>query len=145
MYGRYHGIMYFVGNNPNWDEIKKWLIFLESESIKREKYLKVYFVYGNENGYSREERKKELERIGQDLGLENTALTFVPSMNDSASEVVLNKINPSVENTFVIYRHRNIIAKQINLKPSQENFRLVSKLLDQTVSRYFSLPEPRHD
>ncbi|HEX8334155.1 MAG TPA: hypothetical protein VF622_16155 [Segetibacter sp.] len=137
--------MYFVGNNPNWDEIKKWLIFLESESIKREKYLKVYFVYGNENGYSREERKKELERIGQDLGLENTALTFVPSMNDSASEVVLNKINPSVENTFVIYRHRNIIAKQINLKPSQENFRLVSKLLDQTVSRYFSLPEPRHD
>lgn len=28
-YGRYHGIVYFVGNNPNWNDIKKWLTFLE--------------------------------------------------------------------------------------------------------------------
>ncbi len=30
-YGRYKGILYFVGNNPDWMEIKKWLaLFLES-------------------------------------------------------------------------------------------------------------------
>ena len=38
-YGRFHGIVYFVGNNPNWDEIRKWLGFLEQESTKRNKYL----------------------------------------------------------------------------------------------------------
>ena len=57
-YGRYHGIVYFVGNNPNWDDIKKWLTFLEQESVKRSKYLKAYFVYGNENGYSKDTRTK---------------------------------------------------------------------------------------
>ena len=41
-YGWYHGILYFVGNNPNWNEIKDWLTFLETESQKREEYLKVY-------------------------------------------------------------------------------------------------------
>ena len=46
-YGRYHGIIYFVGNNPNWDEIKKWLKQLDNESVIREKYLKAYFVYGD--------------------------------------------------------------------------------------------------
>ena len=31
-YGRYHGIIYFVGNNTNWNEVKNWLQFLEQES-----------------------------------------------------------------------------------------------------------------
>ncbi|MCY7362765.1 MAG: intradiol ring-cleavage dioxygenase, partial [Ignavibacteria bacterium] len=39
-YGRYHGIVYFAGNNPNWEDIKKWLSYLEQESISRSKYLK---------------------------------------------------------------------------------------------------------
>ncbi|MBC8107137.1 MAG: hypothetical protein H7Z14_11150 [Anaerolineae bacterium] len=34
-YGWYHGILYFVGNNPNWDDTKAWLTFLEAESAKR--------------------------------------------------------------------------------------------------------------
>jgi protocatechuate 3,4-dioxygenase, beta subunit len=29
-YGRFHGIVYFVGNHPNWDDIKKWLIFFRA-------------------------------------------------------------------------------------------------------------------
>ncbi len=59
-YGRYHGLLYFVGNNPNWEDIKKWLTFLELESASRSKYFKVYFVYGNGQEYS--EAKK---RIGK--------------------------------------------------------------------------------
>ncbi|MBI3234629.1 MAG: intradiol ring-cleavage dioxygenase, partial [Bacteroidetes bacterium] len=82
-YGRFHGIVYFVGNNPNWGDIKKWLIFLEQESIKRSKYLKAYFVYGNEKDYNKSTRQKELENIGIELNLKNTALTFVPSMTDT--------------------------------------------------------------
>ncbi len=144
-YGRYHGIVYFVGNNPNWTEIKEWLTFLEQENAKREKYLKAYFVYGNEIGYSKSNRQKELEQLGKELNLKNIALTFVPSFSDIQSEVHLNKINPKAENTIIIYRHRNIIGKFIDLKPTKENQIKVSKILDKTKSKYFELPEPKHD
>lgn len=143
-YGRYHGIVYFVGNNPTWENIKKWLTFLEQESVKRSKYLKAYFVYGNENGYNKDTRQKELEQIGDELNLKNVALTFVPSMADRESEVYLNKINPNVENTFIIYRYRSIIDKFINLEPTKENFQILSETLDKTKSEYFNLPEPKH-
>jgi protocatechuate 3,4-dioxygenase beta subunit len=138
-YGRYHGIVYFAGNNPNWENIKKWLIFLEQQSVARSKYLKAYFVYGNKNGYSKNTRQKELEKIGNELNLKNIALTFVPSFADTESEVNLNKINPSVENTFIIYRNRTIINKFINLNPTEKNFRLLAKELDTNKGDYFDL------
>jgi protocatechuate 3,4-dioxygenase, beta subunit len=144
-YGRFHGIVYFVGNNPDWAEIKKCLTFLEQESTKRSKYLKAYFVYGNEKGYNKDTRQKELESIGKELNLKNIALTFVPSMNDVESEVNLNKINPNVANTFVIYRHRTIIDKFIDLSASEENFEAISTVLDKTKSKYFDLSEPKHE
>jgi protocatechuate 3,4-dioxygenase, beta subunit len=144
-YGRFHGIVYFVGNNPDWADIKKWLTFLEQESAKRNKYLKAYFVYGNEKSYNKDIRQKELESIGKDLNLKNIALTFVPSMNDVESEVNLNKINPNVSNTFVIYRHRTIIDKFIDLPATKENFEAISTVLDKTKSAYFNLSEPKHE
>lgn len=144
-YGRYHGIVYFVGNKPNWDEIRKWLAFLEQESISRRKYLKAYFVYGNEKNYSPDNRQKELEKIGSELKLKNIALTYVPALSDTTTEVNLNKINPEVENTFVIYRHRTIIDKYIDLKPTVENFSSIKATLDKTKSAYFDLKEKRHE
>lgn len=144
-YGRFHGIVYFVGNNPNWDHIKDWLSFLELESVTRSKYLKVYFVYGNEKNYSKEKRQSQLEHLGNELNIKNTALTFVPSFSDKESEVNLNKINPEVENTFVIYRNRAIIDKFVNVKPTKENYKLISETLDKTKNEYFNLPEPKHD
>lgn len=144
-YGRYHGLMYFVGNQPQWSEIKKWLAFLDNESIKRQKYLKVYFVYGNEKNYSKVERQKELEKIGKELDFQKVALTFVPSFQDKESEVNLNKINPSVENTFVIYRNRSIIDKFVDLKATESNFKMIASILDKTKSKYFDFPEPKHD
>jgi len=144
-YGRYHGIVYFVGNNPNWDEIKSWLQFLEQESIKRQKYLKAYFVYGNENSYNKDKRQKELEQLGKETNIKNVALTFVPSFSDIKTEANLNKINPAVENTFIIYKHRRIIDKYIDLKPREDNFRLLSMTLDKTKGDFFELPEPKHE
>jgi protocatechuate 3,4-dioxygenase beta subunit len=144
-YGRYHGIIYFVGDNPNWVEIKKWLKYLDDESIKREKYLKAYFVYGNSKNYNKQACQTELEKIGADLGLQKVALTFVPSFDDVESEANLNHINPKAENTFVIYRHRTIVDKFINLKPTEENFNKISEALNKTKSEYFELPEPKHE
>jgi protocatechuate 3,4-dioxygenase beta subunit len=144
-YGRYHGILFFVGNNPNWDDIKKWLTFLEKESTNRSKYLKVYFVYGNGKNYNKNARENELAKIGTELNLKNIALTFVPSMTDTESEVNLNKINPAVENTFIIFRQSAIIEKFIDLKATKENFALISSTLDKTKGNYFNLSEPVHD
>jgi len=143
-YGRYHGIIYFVGNNPNWNKIKTWLQFLEQESLTRQKYLKVYFVYGDEENYNKYERDIQLEKLGKELNIKNIALTFVPSFSDKKTEVSLNKINPTVENTFVIYKHRNIIGKYIDLNPTIQNFKMISEILDKTKGDYFNLPEPKY-
>lgn len=143
-YGRFHGILYFVGNHPDWPEVKKWLSYLEQESRKREKYLKVYFVYGNALAYTRKARENELEQLGKELRIQNTALTFVPSFSDTASETHLNRINPEADNTFIIYKHRGIVDKYVNLEATAENFGLISKSLDRTRGEYFGLPEPEH-
>ena len=66
-------------------------------------------------------------------------------MKDTESEVNLNKINPNVENTFIIYRHRTIIDKFIDLKPTVENLKKISNTLDKTKSEYFNLQEPIHE
>ncbi len=144
-YGWYHGILYFVGNNPNWNEIKDWLTFLDTESRKREEYLKVYFVYGNENNYTKNNRIRELEKIGTELDLKKVALTFVPSFMDKTSEVHLNKIDPNVDNTFFIYKRSNIIDKYVDLKPNQENFERISETLDKSANEYFKLSKGRNE
>lgn len=144
-YGRYHGIIYYVGNNPNWEEIKLWLTFLEKETVKRKNHLKVYFVYGNENSYDKQKRQKQLEKLGIELNIKNTALTYVPSFSDQKTEANLNKINPSAENTFIIYKHRSIVGKYVDIKPTTQNFNSLSKTLDRTKGDYFDLPEPKHE
>lgn len=144
-YGRYHGIVLFVGNNPDWDDIKKWLGFLELQSMSRQKDLKAYFVYGNENAYSKSKREKELETIGRDLNLKRTALTFVPSFSDSKTEANLNKINPERKNTFIIYKNRRIVDKYIDLKANPENFALISNSLDRTRGDFFDLDGMPHN
>lgn len=144
-YGWYHGILYFVGNNPNWNEIKDWLTFLDTESQKREEYLKVYFVYGNEKNYDKATRLQELEKLGTELDLKKVALTFVPSFMDKTSEVHLNKINPSVNNTFIIYKRSNIIDKFVDFKPNQENFERISQTLDKSANEYFKLSKPKQE
>jgi protocatechuate 3,4-dioxygenase beta subunit len=144
-YGWYHGILYFVGNNPNWDEVKKWLDFLELESIQRDTYLKVYFVYGNDKNYNKNRRMEDLDKLGNELNLEKVALTFVPSFSDKSSEIYLNKINPNVENTILIYKRSNIIAKYINLKPNQDNFKKIENRLDETTNEYFRLTKLKEE
>ncbi len=141
-YGWYHGVLYFVGNHPDWTEIKEWLRFLEAESRRREKYLKVCFVYGHEREYENEATGAELERLGQELNLGKVALTFVPSFSDTGSEVDLNKINPAVGNTFILYRRNRITDKFVDLKPGNDNFNLIARRLDQTINEYFDLARP---
>ncbi|MGF1922674.1 MAG: intradiol ring-cleavage dioxygenase, partial [Bacteroidia bacterium] len=143
-YGWYNGVLYFVGDRPNWVEIKAWLLFLEKESAKREQYLKVYFIYGNENNYDKAAREYELAQLGMELQLQKVALTFVRSFADKESEVHLNRINRLAESTFMIYRRTRVINNFVNLKPTRSNFDLISAALDRSANEYFDLPRLNH-
>ncbi|MBL0928253.1 MAG: intradiol ring-cleavage dioxygenase, partial [Phycisphaerales bacterium] len=140
-YGWYHGILYFVGTDPDWSEVRAWLAFLEAESARRPDRLKVYFVYGNPRGYAEPVRRRELEALGAGLGLERVALTFVPSLTDRESEVNLNRINPRLASTFIVYRRTRIIGKAADLAPTPGNFRWITDQLDRTANEYFDLPK----
>jgi protocatechuate 3,4-dioxygenase beta subunit len=139
-YGWYHGILYFVGTKPNWEEIKKWLLFLEAESNKRKDFLKVYFIYGNPTNYNKNVREEQLSRLGRELNLKNIALTFVPTFSDTDSEVHINKIDESKENTFLVYKRNKIIGHYSDLKPTQTNFNIIREKLDHSINEFFYLP-----
>lgn len=144
-YGRYQGIIYFAGNNPDWEKVKKWLQFLEEQSKTHGKYLKAYFVYSNNNKTPGNEQIANLEKLGTELHILHTALTIVPSWQDKESDVYLNKINPTVQNTIIIYKHRNIVDKYINLQPTTQNFQLITAALSRTRGVYQDFPEPAHE
>ncbi len=141
-YGRFLGLLYFVGDDPNWEKIKLWLTFLEEESQTRNNQFKVYFIYGGDSQhYIEEQRRNELVELGEQLTLKNVALTFVPSFDDQESEVYLNKINPRVANTFILYKQRSIFDKYVDLAPNEENFQKIRDALDLAYSPLFEYPE----
>ena len=107
--------------------------------------MKVYFVYGNEANYDKTQRIQELEKLGTELDLKKVALTFVPSFKDKTSEIYLNKINPNVENTFLVYKRSNIIDKYVDLKPNQENFKKITNQLDNSANEYFKFSRPKQE
>jgi protocatechuate 3,4-dioxygenase beta subunit len=141
-YGRYHGILYFVGNEPDWPQIKRWLTYFESESAARKPYLKTFFIYGSDKDYDSNERLKQLEALGAELRLKYVALTFVPSFLDTSSEINLNQINPEVGSTLLLYRNSTIIDKFLNLEANKANFELIAKRLNETTNNYFKLSTP---
>ncbi|MEI2749285.1 MAG: hypothetical protein V9E88_11065 [Ferruginibacter sp.] len=63
------------------------------------------------------------------------------SFNDQESDVYLNKINPEAENTFILYKRSRIRDKYINLKPTQQNFSVISQSLNNALNEYFDVPK----
>ncbi len=144
-YGRYHGIIYFVGDDPDMAEVEQWLTFLEGQSVQRDKYLKAYFVLGDAKDYDPAERRRALGSIGKRLGLERIALTFVPSLTDSESEVDLNRLDGNIGNRFVIFRNGTIVDMFADLPPDPGSFARITDALDRTRSEYFDLPGIKHE
>lgn len=143
-YGGYYGILFFVGNHPNWGDIRKWVVFLEQECVTRSTYMKAFFVYGNETNYNEASRIRELEDIGNELDIKNVALTIVPSLTDTTTEVFFNKINPDVENTFIVYQQGEIIDKYVNLPPTPDNYKRIVSSVENTMKEFLNIKAPRH-
>lgn len=144
-YGRYHGIIFYTGNKPNWPSIKQWLRFLEQSAEQYKDSLKAYFVYGDERNYNAADRQQLLAALGKELKLHRTALTYVPSMNDQETEMYLNKIDPNAENTIIIYKHRRIVGKFVNLSPTEDHFNTIKTVIETSKGKYFGLKGLPHE
>jgi protocatechuate 3,4-dioxygenase beta subunit len=132
-YGKYQGIIYFLGARPNWDDVKQWLTFLEQESKQRAPYLKVFLVYGDASNYSSGMRDRELAAIGKELGIRHLALTYVPSYADTESEIQLNKLQNLIGNVFVVYKQRVITDKFIDIQPTPTAMRSLTEALERAA------------
>jgi protocatechuate 3,4-dioxygenase beta subunit len=66
-------------------------------------------------------------------------------LKDAASEVNGYKINPAAENTFIVYRNRKVVYRQVNLRPTLENFQRLSSVLEKATSPFFNLPASSRD
>lgn len=139
-YGRYYGVLYFAGPNENWNDIKDWLLFLEKESLRRKNRFKAYLIYATGPGFKKENVRKDLEKLGEELKLREVAVTFVPAFNDSDSEVDRNHINSSVRNTIIIYKNGTIIDKFIDVEPTNQNLKKLSVLMEKKQGTFFDLP-----
>ncbi|MBL0332227.1 MAG: hypothetical protein IPP08_01020 [Chlorobiota bacterium] len=135
-YGLIQGLVYFIGNNPNWVDIKKWLTFLDYQNKIRTGYFKVYFVYGNDHNFSEQNRTNELVKLAKDLKIEYIDITYVPSLNDEESYVNLNRINPEVQNTFISFLDRTIIYKHINFVANETNNRIMEEELNNSKIKF---------
>lgn len=138
-YGRFHGILYFAGNGSDAGEISRWMRFLEKESETRQQFLKTYLVYGKATERSAQTADGFLRSLGEQLNIRYSALTWVPSFSDRETEAYLNRIDQSVKNVFIIYKHRRIVGKFINMDPTPENFQLIVNTLEQTKGEFFDL------
>lgn len=126
-------------------ELRAWLTFLEHQSKERGKYLKTYLIFESEDNIKTSEIVNEMINIGDQLCLQQVALTVVPSFDDVKSEAFLNRINPEVKNTIILYKHGTIIDKWINLQTNKTNFNLIITALDQSVNKYFDWPTVSHE
>ena len=126
-YGRNLGILYFVRKTDQLEEVEKWLSFLEKLSRGKGDQLKVYMI--TETGDEWAKTKQVLERLGCELDIRRLALTMVPSFQDEASEVNLNRIDPEAASTFIVYKGRVIIDTYENLEPNEADFRELTRKL----------------
>lgn len=109
-YGRYLGILYFIGPGADWSEVARWLTFLESESRQRNGELKVFLIDGDAEGLTHARRSARLTELANRLELKEVALTLVPSLTDVGSKVSRLQLDPSVATTLMVYRNSNVIG-----------------------------------
>lgn len=122
-YGYHPGVVFFLNSDRDWKNSKKILQKLEEESVARKaKKFKAYLVYTNPSKLTAGEMEKKLARLGEELQIQWMALTYVPSVNDQASDMYKNKINPQSANTLIVYDKRKVKAKFIDFVADEQNF-----------------------
>jgi protocatechuate 3,4-dioxygenase, beta subunit len=122
-YGYHPGVIVFLNTNTDWENAEVICKRLEKESIKRkaEKF-KAYLVYTNPTKLPISDLENKLMKFAKQVSVQNMAITYVPSIDDEKTEMHLNKINPEVKNTIIVYNNRGVFDKFVNFVPTEKAF-----------------------
>jgi protocatechuate 3,4-dioxygenase beta subunit len=130
-YGYQPGVLFWVNSDVTAPQVERWAKWLEELTVARgDKNFKAYLIYTNPQKWSREQLESKLAAIGQSLGLKKLAVTYVPSVDDKATDTYLNRINPATENTVIVYNNRKITDKFVNLEYTEQNKILLRRAID---------------
>lgn len=130
-YGYQPGLLYWVNSDENWNEVEAWAKWLEDLSVQRgDRHFKAYLIYTNPKRLTSEKLESKLSDLGRRLGLRNVAVTYVPSVDDRATDTYLNQINPSTRNTFIVYNNRKVADKFTNLALTERNATLLKRSVE---------------
>lgn len=132
VYGDRPGVLYWVNSDTDWEGVRAWASWLDelSSDLGRDRF-KGYLIYTNPARLSERDIEAKLSSLGQELGLSALAVTYVTSVADETSGAILNAINPTTTNTFIVHNNRTVTNKFVNFSPSTQNF----ALLQQAVRR----------
>ena len=114
-YGYQQGIMIWM-NTDDWNNMSLLASALEKEINKKGlKKLRVFLMYMNPEGKSKDEMQNLLEEFSRKNDLQKVAVTFIPSPNDEHT-AELYDINPDkkVKNTIFVFKKRQVTDKKIN-------------------------------
>lgn len=114
-YGYQQGIMIWM-NTDDWNNMSSLVSALEKEINKKGlKKLRVFLMYMNPEGKSKEEMENMLKEFCKKNDLQKVAVTFIPSPSDNHT-AGLYEINPdeNIKNTIFVFRKRQVTDKKIN-------------------------------
>ncbi len=129
-YGYGTGLMVWLNSN-NLHEFNHFIKRMENEIKKKgEKKLRVFVVYMNPNKEKLSDVEKQLKQWAISQNLEKVAVSYVPSPTDEeTSKLYRINASPKVTNTVFLYHKRTIIDKYINMKFTNQDFKVIMEKL----------------
>ena len=123
-YGSQQGIMIWM-NTDDWNNMALLTSSLEKEISKKGlKKLRVFLMYMNPEGRSKEEMEKMLTDFSAKNELKKVAITYIPSPTDDETAGSYD-INPDkqVKNTILVFKKRGVVDKKINFIATDASIR----------------------
>ena len=114
---RSKGVMIWV--NKNIEELGAIAQRLEAEMAQKGmNEARTFLIYTNPERKSKAEVETLLSDFARKNKLQNVALAYVPHVRDR-STAFLYRINPLVDNTFILYNKRRVTGNFVNLAANQ--------------------------
>lgn len=133
-YGYQQGIMIWM-NTDDWNNMALLTSALEKEISKRGlKKLRVFLMYMNPEGKSKEDMEKMLTDFSAKNDLKKVAITYIPSPTDDETAGSY-EINPDkkVKNTIFVFKKRGVVDKKINFVSTESSIRELLNSVEKAV------------
>lgn len=123
------GVLAWLGND-DWESAGKLAVFLENwlHQHGTQKF-RAFLVYTNPKGHSTTEVIKLLEKFSRKNNLCDVAVLHVPTPTDKPT-AFLYGINPRSANTVLVYDHRRVVEKFVDLQATPGELQNLRKALE---------------